>query len=102
MGRRVFVTVGSTRFPELIKAVLSEECIRVLVELGYTELCVQYGSDVTLFRDYGQGTASGISVTGFDYSRSIEKEMQEADLVISHAGLNIGNNLANSRFWIDS
>jgi beta-1,4-N-acetylglucosaminyltransferase len=86
MGQRVFVTVGSTRFPELIKAVLSDECVGILVELGYTELCVQYGSDLSLFLEGGQGSSGGITLTGFDYSPSIEKEMREADLIISHAG----------------
>jgi beta-1,4-N-acetylglucosaminyltransferase len=86
MGKRAFVTVGSTRFPGLIKAVLTDECIRVLVELGYSELRVQYGSDISLFREGGQPRSGGISLTGFDYSPSIDKEMREADLVISHAG----------------
>jgi len=86
MGRRVFVTVGSTRFPALIRAVLSDEAVGTLVELGYTELCVQYGPDLPLFRERGQGRLGGISLTGFDYSPSIDKEMREADLVISHAG----------------
>lgn len=86
MGQRVFVTVGSTRFPELIKAVLSDGCVEILVELGYTELCVQYGSDLSLFCEGGQGKLNGIKLTGFDYSPSIDKEMREADLIISHAG----------------
>jgi len=89
MGQRVFVTVGSTRFPELIKAVLSKECASVLFELGYSELRVQYGSDISLFRECGQGVQSGMSLTGFDYSASIEQEMQAADLVISHAGTKV-------------
>jgi len=89
MGHRVFVTVGSTSFPELIKTVLSEECSRILFELGYTELRVQYGSDTSLFRECGQEMRGGMSLTGFDYSPSLEQEMQEADLVISHAGTTV-------------
>jgi len=89
MGRRVFVTVGSTRFPELIKAVLSEECSRILFELGYTELRVQYGSDTSLFHEYSEGMRGGVSLAGFDYSPSLEQEMQDADLVISHAGTQV-------------
>ena len=86
MPKRVFVTVGSTKFPQLIRAVLSSEAIGTLVDLGFRELCVQYGTDTELFKQ-SQGQ-SKLSITGFDYSPSIEKEMQQADLIISHAGSN--------------
>src|SRR5437016_4315745 len=82
--RKVFVTVGSTGFPQLIRAVLSPEATEVLVNLGFRELCVQYGTDTVLFNQI-EGQAK-LSITGFDYSSSIEKEMQQADLIISHAG----------------
>ena len=84
MPKRVFVTVGSTQFPQLIKAVLSSETIEALLELGHRELRVQYGNDTDLFKACQQ--RSRMSITGFDYSPSIEKEMQQADLIISHAG----------------
>lgn len=81
------MTVGSTVFPDLIKAVLSTETIEVLLELGYTDLSVQYGSDTQLFLDH-QRQSKKMSMTGFDYSPSLEKEMRQADLIISHAGNN--------------
>jgi beta-1,4-N-acetylglucosaminyltransferase len=87
MPGRVFVTVGSTRFPGLVKAVLSPETIKVLQDLGYGELRIQYGTDEPLFLDQTQGWQNNLSVTGFDYSSSIEKEMQQADMIISHAGI---------------
>jgi len=87
MPKGVFVTVGSTKFPQLIKAALSSETIEILVDLGFRELCIQYGTDTELFRQ-SQGQ-SKLSITGFDYSPSIEKEMQKADLIISHAGSKI-------------
>jgi beta-1,4-N-acetylglucosaminyltransferase len=86
MRKRLFVTVGSTKFPQLIRAVLSPEAIEVLLDLGFRELCVQYGTDTELFKQ-SQGQ-SELSITGFDYSQSIEREMQQADLIISHAGSN--------------
>ena len=84
MPKRVFVTVGSTRFPQLIRSVLSSEAIEILVDLGFRELCIQHGTDTELFKRSQEHTK--LSITGFDYSPSIEKEMQQADLIISHAG----------------
>jgi len=86
MSRRVFVTVGSTKFPELVRAVLTSEATTVLSDLGFGELCVQYGTDKQLFLDNTKEQSKAISVTGFDYSPSIDQEMEKADLIISHAG----------------
>src|SRR5271169_7067302 len=86
MPKRVFVTVGSTVFPQLIKAVFSFETTEALFDLGYRELSVQYGADTQLYLDH-QGQSTKMSITGFDYSPSLEKEMQQADLIISHAGI---------------
>ena len=88
MSKRVFVTVGSTEFPQLIKALLTPETLSTLKELGYAHLRVQYGTDKQLF-EYGIENChvSGVSITGFDYSPSIDDEMKQADLIISHAGI---------------
>ena len=83
---RAFVTVGSTKFPELVRAVLSSETISVLSDLGFGELCIQYGTDKELFIEHTREPSRSILTTGFDYSPSIELEMQKADLIISHAG----------------
>jgi beta-1,4-N-acetylglucosaminyltransferase len=83
MSKRVFVTVGSTRFPELIKAVISPDCILSFKKLGYSHLHVQYGADETLFQEL---VTESMEISGFDYSPSIENEMKQADLIISHAG----------------
>jgi beta-1,4-N-acetylglucosaminyltransferase len=85
--KKVFVTVGSTKFPELVKEVLSSDTIDVLEDLGFTEISIQYGTDRQLFLDRVQGLSSKLSITGFDYSPSVEKEMQQSLLIISHAGM---------------
>jgi hypothetical protein len=96
--KRVFVTVGSTKFPELVEAVLSPGILDSLCELGFVELCVQYGKDEELFRKAHQ-TQAKIALRGFDYSPSIEGEMKQADLIISHAG-NDYYVFIDLRFWI--
>ena len=95
MPKRAFVSVGSTVFPQLIKAVFSFETTEALFDLGYRELSVQYGADTQLYLDLHQGHSTKMSITGFDYSPSLEKEMQQADLIISHAGI-IFTGLSNS------
>ena len=86
MVRRVFTTVGSTRFPDLINAVLSMDVMHILEDLGVSELSVQYGTDEQLYHNQILSLSTTISITGFDYSPSIDKDMKEADLIISHAG----------------
>eukprot|EP00803_Ostreobium_quekettii_P011352 evm.model.scf_945.4 EVM.evm.TU.scf_945.4 scf_945:43440-43840(+) len=44
MGGRVFVTVGTTRFDELIRAVDSHEVSNILRSRGHDALVVQKGS----------------------------------------------------------
>jgi beta-1,4-N-acetylglucosaminyltransferase len=85
MEKRVFVTVGSTKFPELIESVLSSKTIEILLELGFTQISVQYGTDQQVFLVQAREQTK-LSIKGFDYSPSIEKEIQQADLIISHAG----------------
>jgi beta-1,4-N-acetylglucosaminyltransferase len=86
MGKRAFTTVGSTSFSELIKAVLSTDTIGILESLGITQLSIQYGSDEQLFLDQIKNIPTSMTITGFSYSPSIDKEMKLADLIISHAG----------------
>ena len=86
MSKRLFVTVGSTTFSELITAVLASETLRALDALGYRKIVIQYGADKGLYDEGRKQLSTNISVTGFDYSPSIQEEMKQADLIISHAG----------------
>lgn len=82
--KRIFVTVGTTKFDELIEKVLSREILEVLATKGYNELVLQIGK-TSLIPDctprYGI-----ISIEYFTLSPDIIKYMQNADVVISHAG----------------
>lgn len=48
MSRRCFVTVGTTEFDALIRAVLTEAVLDQLAALGITDMLIQYGSGVTV------------------------------------------------------
>ncbi|KAG5263392.1 hypothetical protein AALO_G00264360 [Alosa alosa] len=79
----VFVTVGTTRFDELIETMISEDTVKALIDRGYTELVLQvgYGSHLP-----GPESCSGLKLDAFRFKDSISDDMKRADLVISHAG----------------
>ncbi|XP_036404863.1 UDP-N-acetylglucosamine transferase subunit ALG13 homolog [Megalops cyprinoides] len=81
--KTVFVTVGTTRFDELIESVASEETVRVLSDLGYQKLVLQVGRGSVL---PDPDSCAGLVVDAFRFKDSIAEDIRDADLVISHAG----------------
>ncbi|XP_005799536.1 UDP-N-acetylglucosamine transferase subunit ALG13 homolog isoform X2 [Xiphophorus maculatus] len=81
--KTVFVTVGSTRFDELIESVTSSEATQVLKFRGYERLVLQVGKG-SLLPD--ADSCAHLSVEAFRFKDSIAEDMKQADLVISHAG----------------
>jgi beta-1,4-N-acetylglucosaminyltransferase len=86
MGKigNVFVTVGTTEFPQLIRVVSGQDFAEVVHKLGCKQLTVQHGRgpepnfDGDVFRN--------IATEHFDLKATITNEIATADLVISHAG----------------
>ena len=91
-ARRVFVTVGTTKFDMLIEAVDDPAVASALAARGYTHLTMQIGS--ALYQPHrlfpaGQRSnvlENGLNVQYFDFAPSLAAHMAEADLIISHAG----------------
>ncbi|XP_054887119.1 UDP-N-acetylglucosamine transferase subunit ALG13 homolog [Poeciliopsis prolifica] len=81
--KTVFVTVGTTRFDELIENVTSSEATQVLKFRGYERLVLQVGKG-SLLPD--ADSCAHLSVEAFRFKDSIAEDMKQADLVISHAG----------------
>lgn len=82
-GQAAFVTVGTTQFDALIKAVVEEGTLEALRQMGYTKLTLQIG--------HGKftppvGQHQGVSLSHFSLKPSIAEDFASADLVISHAG----------------
>ncbi|XP_062577630.1 UDP-N-acetylglucosamine transferase subunit ALG13 homolog isoform X2 [Saccostrea cucullata] len=81
-GRSVFITVGTTEFEKLTNAVCSSTVLSTLLNLGYRKVTVQIGrgKEPTIDR------VPGIEVEIFKLKPNITEDINQADLVISHAG----------------
>lgn len=79
MGKKIFVSVGSTHFDELIKIIDSKEFQEKAEALGYNSICAQIGKC-----NYKVQNIKNC----FDYATpaEINQHFQDADLIISHAG----------------
>ncbi|KAK2366854.1 glycosyltransferase family protein [Trifolium repens] len=82
--RVVFVTVGTTSFDALVRAVDSENVKKELLVKGYTQLLIQMGrGSYVPTKSEGEGS---LVVDYFTFSSSIADHLRSASLVISHAG----------------
>lgn len=79
--KKLFVTVGSTEFPDLINHILSKDFILLLVNLEFSDLVVQAGSTMV-----PPISLTGINVQIYSYKPSITDDMKDAYMIISHAG----------------
>jgi beta-1,4-N-acetylglucosaminyltransferase len=86
-GKMVFVTVGTTRFDKLVSAATSTMALEWMTAQGYDTLVVQYGTGLEpqIPEQYTAATAR-LSIQTYRFQPSLEKDMQRADLILSHAG----------------
>ncbi|KAL4427919.1 hypothetical protein ABPG75_002008 [Micractinium tetrahymenae] len=90
--RTVFVTVGTTKFDALIRAVDRQAFADTLVAAGYTRLVMQIGSAEYIPRrllppnSRSTRLHNGLAVEYFDFAPSLADHLRAAALVISHAG----------------
>ena len=86
-----FITVGSTRFDKLVQQALSDAVIDVLRAKGYSKIVVQCGNsefDTKHFVSKGETWVlrDDEDIQVWKFKPSLQKEYEQADLVISHAG----------------
>jgi len=72
---RVFVTVGTTKFPQLVEAVLSQNILHLLRSQGYTSLTIQAGNSPV-----PQYSESLLDIEVFDYKPSLAEDLSFASL----------------------
>ncbi|ORZ15687.1 glycosyl transferase [Absidia repens] len=84
---KLFVTVGSTGFDDLVEAATSISFVSNLSTLGFSSLLIQYGASKDIFlRNTKDLRECDIEIQGYDYKTTIEHDIAMADLVISHSG----------------
>ncbi|KAM5574215.1 hypothetical protein ABKV19_013616 [Rosa sericea] len=83
--KTVFVTVGTTSFDALVKAVDTREVKEELSRRGYTDLLIQMGRG-SYIPSKSEGDDDSIAVDYLTFSSSIAEYLRAASLVISHAG----------------
>ena len=90
----VFITVGSTKFDSLIQSVLTDDILEAFRAKGYTHITVQCGNSqfdlppgVTAYEGGWTFEREGVQLEIWKFKPSLEEDYNEADLVVSHAGL---------------
>lgn len=86
--RRIFVTVGTTKFQKLTDTIQTDEILLHLQRVNCETLIVQYGGVSPIPAEFIDRcrTVFGITVECYDYKPSILADITGSDLVISHAG----------------
>ncbi|XP_056633507.1 UDP-N-acetylglucosamine transferase subunit ALG13 homolog [Diorhabda sublineata] len=97
MGKNIFVTVGTTKFPKLLDTIIKNELLRTFIKLGYDFIQIQTGKDIykppdaisreiTKVGDSMVLKLDKITIKYDSYIENFEEEILKSDFVISHAG----------------
>ncbi|KAL6041395.1 hypothetical protein STEG23_026186, partial [Scotinomys teguina] len=81
--KSAFVTVGTTSFDDLIRCVAADDSLQILKSLGYNRLVLQIGRGTVVPEPF---STESFTLDVYRYKDSLEEDLQQADLVISHAG----------------
>ena len=80
MNKSALITVGSTKFNELIDR--SFDIAEILSYKGYREIFIQHGESQLPLKD----KPKGIDIKTFDYVKNMSIYISNVDLIISHGG----------------
>lgn len=100
--KKVFVTVGTTKFPKLVDTITTKEVIQTLISKGYNFIQIQTGKDFSKVKIdpnilptpniHAEGNSfivniqNNLTVKYDPYFENFEEQIGSSDLVISHAG----------------
>lgn len=85
----VFVTVGTTSFDDLVRAVDSDEVLLdALIDAGVERLAIQHGRGdyAVVDRVHVRDDGKHLEIRGFRFAPSLGTFIDAADYVVSHAG----------------
>jgi beta-1,4-N-acetylglucosaminyltransferase len=85
----LFVTVGTTRFNELVDAVTTTQSLEWMEKEGFTHLLIQYGTGSQPKFPPHNGSFQ-IQMECYSFRPSLKQDMETADLILSHAGAGTG------------
>eukprot|EP01017_Pseudomicrothorax_dubius_P025073 TRINITY_DN2674_c0_g1_i2.p1 TRINITY_DN2674_c0_g1~~TRINITY_DN2674_c0_g1_i2.p1 ORF type:complete len:189 (-),score=60.49 TRINITY_DN2674_c0_g1_i2:106-612(-) len=77
------VTVGTTRFDEMINEIDRPEVYEMFKKYGYTKIFIQYGRGNPP-KNFSR--VEGLNVEIYDLKTTFSKDLNESDLIISHCG----------------
>uniref|UniRef100_A0A7S0MXJ1 Glycosyl transferase family 28 C-terminal domain-containing protein n=1 Tax=Cryptomonas curvata TaxID=233186 RepID=A0A7S0MXJ1_9CRYP len=83
MGKIAFVTVGTTKFDALVKALDTDFVQQALVAQGFSTLLIQRGKSE---HEPKSRVGNSLDVHVYEYKPSLKPDAESADLIISHAG----------------
>lgn len=87
MKQRVFITVGTTDFDQLMKVLDQAEFLQTLKSCGYEQLTIQFGRGLyNPSNAVNEGKLLGIKVDVYRFKPTLDEDILSADLVISHCG----------------
>lgn len=81
--KTLFVMVGTTQFQELIQTVSHPDTLKVIEQLGFRHVKLQIGQGE---EPELESNNTSVNVEFFRRKPSVAKDIEDADLVISHAG----------------
>ena len=86
--KQILITVGTTKFENLIKAIDKNEFYEMIIKNGFTKIIIQkgYGDYIpTNFKKY----ENKIKIQVSEILNNFEKVIQSSELIISHGGAGI-------------
>lgn len=96
---KIFVSVGTTKFDELIEKITSQQILIYLQRKGCKYLTIQIGNGVEIDNSNvkSASTEFNIEIDWYRFKPSIRDDIESADLVISHAGAGSCMEVLNSK-----
>jgi beta-1,4-N-acetylglucosaminyltransferase len=85
-SKSIFVTVGTTRFDALVESATTERALDWMVSQKYTRLIIQYGKGKEPHVVVNDTKKRPLEIELYDFKSSLEPDMRNADLILSHAG----------------
>ena len=86
--KQILITVGTTKFENLIKAIDSEKFYEMLINNGFTKIIFQKGYGEYIPKNY-KNYENKIKIQISEILNNFENIIKSSELIISHAGAGI-------------